>query len=284
MPLFRKKSQSQASRLASWRSDAVSAKVDDDELGPLFEELGVRAEHERGGWVADVGGGRLFVTPIEHDTVLSGYLEVEDTHDPGELAALLERNLEPRLTWAALGDAGDGPLGIRFAVPLDGFDRDAVLLALESLSDPDLSSSAREARSGARGEQEEQAAEHDARHRVHEALARVELSAEPGDKHGTWRIDTDHGPVEAVLRDTGESLLLMHELAYQGGDDNPEILRWLLLASDWGSARLGLARLPGGPGLFAACAIPALDLRPQALAWGVSQVLRLADDYDEQAA
>ena len=83
-----------------------------------------------------------------------------------------------------------------------------------------------------------------------------------------------------MLRDTGESLLLMHELEYTGGEDNVEVLRWLLLASDWGSARLGLASLPGGPGLFAACAVPAAALEPQALAWGVEQVLRLADEYD----
>ena len=66
-----------------------------------------------------------------------------------------------------------------------------------------------------------------------------------------------------MLRDTGESLLLMHELEYAAGDDNPEVLRWLLLASDWGSARLGLAPLPGGAGLFAACALPAHRLGAQ---------------------
>ena len=75
----------------------------------------------------------------------------------------------------------------------------------------------------------------------------------------------------------------MHELEYAGGDGNVEILRWLLQASDWTSARLGLATLPGGPGLFAACAVPAGALEPQALAWGVEQVLRLAEDYDERA-
>jgi hypothetical protein len=29
--------------------------------------------------------------------------------------------------------------------------------------------------------------------------------------------------------------------------------------------------------------VPAADLRPQAVAWGVEQVLRLADDYDVKA-
>ena len=45
------------------------------------------------------------------------------------------------------------------------------------------------------------------------------------------------------------------------------MLRWLLVASDWSGARLGLAELPGGDGAFAACAVPALDLQPQAVAF-----------------
>ena len=35
-----------------------------------------------------------------------------------------------------------------------------------------------------------------------------------------------------------------------------------------------------GDGAFAACAVPALDLQPQALAFALEQILRLADDYD----
>jgi hypothetical protein len=275
MPLFRKKSQnqSQAAGLASWRS----------EMGPLLDELDAGASEEQQGWVVEVGGGRLFMTPIENGSVLSGYLEAEDTRDPGELAELLRRNLEPRLTWASLGDAKDGPLGIRFAIPLDGFDRDAVLLALEALGDATLSTRAREARGPARGEQAEQTADAQATERVDTALQTAGLPAERGDRSGTWRFNADRGTIEAVLRDTGESLLLMHELEYAAGDDNPEVLRWLLLASDWGSARLGLASLPGGPGLFAACAVPAHALQPHALSWAQAQVLQLARDYDEHA-
>jgi hypothetical protein len=58
------------------------------------------------------------------------------------------------------------------------------------------------------------------------------------------------------------------------------MLRWLLVASDWSGARLGLADLPGGDGAFAACAVPAFDLQPQAVAYALEQVLRLSDDYD----
>jgi hypothetical protein len=98
-----------------------------------------------------------------------------------------------------------------------------------------------------------------------------------------WSAATDRGVVSAILRDTGESLLLMHELEYSRGEDDLETLRWLLGACDWGSARLGTAPLPGGAGLFSACAVPANALEPQALAWGVGEVLLLADEYDRLA-
>ena len=59
--------------------------------------------------------------------------------------------------WTSLGD---DELGARFAVPLDGFDRGAVLLALEAiaatLGDEALAARAREARDPARGEAAEQ--------------------------------------------------------------------------------------------------------------------------------
>jgi hypothetical protein len=117
------------------------------------------------------------------------------------------------------------------------------------------------------------------------ALDAVGLSSETDpERPGIWSVSTDRGTVEAILRDTGESLMLMHELEYSRGEDDLETLRWLLGASDWGSARLGLAPLPGGPGLFSACAVPAHALEPQALAWGIGEVLLLAGEYDRLAA
>jgi hypothetical protein len=153
-----------------------------------------------------------------------------------------------------------------------------------TLGDEALAERAREAREPPRGEAAEQEASARAAGAVSAALDTAGLaSATDPERSGVWQVTVERGVVDAVLRDTGESLLLMHELEYAGGDDNVEILRWLLLASDWHSARLGLAPLPGGPGLFAACAVPAAALAPQGLAWGVEQVLRLAEDYDERA-
>ena len=286
MPLFRKKSQSQAERLASWRSDALRAGGRaDDGLGPLLEAIGAAASEERRGWVVELAGGRLFVATIDDGTTLSGWAPIEDSHDASTLATLLQRNLDPRLVWTS---RSDDELGARFAVPLDGFDRGAVLLALETmaatLGDEALAARARDAREPARGEAAEQQANARAAEAVTAALDTAGLPSEVDpERPGVWRVTVDRGVIDAVLRDTGESLFLMHELEYTGGDDNAEVLRWLLLASDWGSARLGLAPLPGGSGLFAACAVPAGALEPQALAWGIEQVLRLAEDYDERA-
>ena len=157
MPLFRKRSQSQAERLASWRSAALRGGRADDGLGPLLEELGADASEHRRGWVVELSGGRLFITTIDDGTTLSGWSAIEDSHDAGELASLLQRNLDPRLVWTS---RSDDDLGARFAVPLDGFERGAVLLALESiggeLGDEALAGRAREACERPRGEAAEQ--------------------------------------------------------------------------------------------------------------------------------
>jgi len=145
-----------------------------------------------------------------------------------------------------------------------------------------IAGGAREARAPARGEQAEQDVDERARAAVEAGLREAGLPAEPAaDRPGVWRVTVDRGVVEAVLRDTGESIQFLHELEYAAGGDDVEVLRWLLLAGDWNHARLGLATLPGGPGLFATCAVA--TLQAPALAWGVEQVLRLADDYDEKA-
>jgi hypothetical protein len=291
MPLFRKKSQSQAQRLASWRSEALSGRGSaGDGLGALLDDVGAAASEERKGWVVEVGAGRLFIATIDDGTTLSGWSPLDDTHDATELLALLRRNLEPGLVWTCRSDAGgEDELGARFAVPLDGFDRPAVLLALEAmagaLGDDALAARARELREPPRGEAAEQDANAGASAAMAAALDTVGLSAEDDpERPGVWRIAVDQGLVEAVLRDTGESLLLMRELEYAGGEEDVEALRWLLLAGDWGSARMGMASLPGGPGLFSVCAVPAATLEPQALAWGVAEVLQLSDEYDRLAA
>ena len=292
MPLFRNKSQSQAERLASWRSKSLQrGGAADDGLAALLEELGAGFSEHRKGMAVEVGGGLLFVGAIDDGTTLSGWSPFAGAaDDPAELAGLLRRNLDPVLVWSSRSDVdGEEELGARFAVPLDGFERGAVLLALEtmaaSVGDEALAGRARDARDRPRGEAAEQQANARTTEAMQVALDAVGLSAavDP-ESPGIWSVTVERGVVTAILRDTGESVLLMHELAYGRGDDDLETLRWLLGACDWGSARLGLAELPGGPGLFAACAIPAAALEPQALAWGVGEVVLLADEYDRLAA
>jgi hypothetical protein len=289
--MFRKKSQSQAERLASWRSESLQrGGAADDGLAALLEELGAGFAVHKEGTVVEVGGGRLFLGPIDDGTTLSGWSPFEGSYDAAELAELLRRNLDPGLVWTSRSDVGgEEELGARFAVPLDGFERGAVLLALEtmaaSLGDAALAGRARDARNPPRGEAEEQRANARAAEAISVALDAVGLPSETDpERPGIWRVSTERGGVEAILRDTGESLMLMHELEYSRGEDDLDTLRWLLGASDWGSARLGLALLPGGPGLFAAAAVPAHALEPQAVAWGMGELLLLADEYDRLAA
>jgi hypothetical protein len=283
MSLFRKKPASQAERLAAWRLDAIASRDFSSELGDLLAELGLDAQVKRGVFIADVADRPLFVNWLDEDRVLAGYIGLSDTHDPRELTELLHRNLDPWLVWFALGDTEQDSLGARFKLPLDGFDRPSVLLALETMAglvdDDAVAARARELRAGPAGEMEEQAAAA----RTSEALVAgaeaAGLSAREAD--GVWAIEAERGTVQAIPRDTGESVLFMHEVAYDSPPDDITMLRWLLLASDAAGARLGLAPLPGGDGAFTAASVPAADLRPQAVAWGVEQVLRLADAYDE---
>jgi hypothetical protein len=286
MSLFRKQREpSQAERLAARRLDAIPSREFSSEVGDLLAELGVETQRERKGWVLRTAGdGLLFLGWIDEDRVLSGYAGLDDTHDPAELTALLRRNLDPWVVWFAL-DAGDGALGVRFKLPLDAFDRGAVLLALEAtaglVGDDTLAARARELRAPPAGEMEEQAAHGRTREALAAGLEAAGLGAQERD--GIWEIAVERGVVQAIPRDTGESVLFLHELRYDDGTGDPAVLRWLLMCSDWSGARLGLAPLPGGEGAFAACSVPAADLRPQAVAWGVEQVLRLADDYDVKA-
>jgi hypothetical protein len=286
MSLFRKQRElSQAERLAAWRLDAIPSREFGTELGNLLAELDVDAQRERKGWVLQTAGdGLLFLGWIDEDRVLSGYAGLDDTHDAGELTALLRRNLDPWVVWFAL-DAGDDALGVRFKLPLDGFDRGAVLLALETtaglVGDDTLAARARALRAAPAGEMAEQ----EAHGRTSAALAAGLEAAGLGahERDGIVEIEVERGVVQAIPRDTGESVLFMHELRYGDGTGDPAVLRWLLMCSDWSGARLGLAPLPGGEGAFAACSVAAADLQPQAVAWAVEQVLRLADDYDVKA-
>jgi hypothetical protein len=275
MSLFRKKPQSQADRLAAFRLESLPGRDFSPELGDLLAELELDAQQERGAFIAEVGGRHLFLFWNDDDRVLSGWTELDDTSDAAELTGLLRRNLDPWPLWFALGDDA---LGARFKLP--GFDRAAALLGIEAaaglLGDDALVDRARGLRGGPAGEMEEQEANARTREALSAAFGTLELSATEED--GVYAVESHRGTVQAIPRDTGESVLFMHELAYDGGD--VDMLRWLLVASDWSGARLGLADLPGGDSAFAACAVPALDLEPQAVAYGIEQVLRLADDYD----
>jgi hypothetical protein len=284
MSLFRRKPKSQGERLGAWRLDGIPSRDFDAEIDALLAELDAPVERDPRGWSLTVAGGPLLVNWLDEDRVFTGLAFVDDTHDAGALTELLRRNLDPRLVWHALGDAKEDSMALRFKVPFDGFDRAAALLVLETaaaqLGDEAVADRARELRGGPAGEMEEQQADARTREALEAGLGAAGLAF--GEADSRLGIEVERGVVHAIPRDTGESVLFMHELDYGDGTEHVPLLRWMLETSDWCGARLGLAPLPGGEGAFAACAVPAVDLQPQAVAWGVEQVVRLADMYDEK--
>ena len=137
MPLFRKKSQSQAERLASWRSEALAGaragrRRARRRCSRSSAPSASRAPHAAGSWSSS--GGTLFITTIDDGTTLSGWSPIEDTHDAGELRGAAAPQPRSRGSCGRPLRRRHDELGARFAVPLDGFDRGAVLLALETMA------------------------------------------------------------------------------------------------------------------------------------------------------
>ena len=284
MSLFRRKRETQADHLGDWRLGTIPSRDFTAEIGELLADLDLEAERKRDVWIPTVGSRLLFLSWLDEPRTLTGWIGLDDTHDPKELTDLLRRNLDPWLVWFGLDDGVDDSLGARFILPLDAFDRDAALLALETIAglvgDDAVAGRARELRMPEAGELAEQAADARTREALAAGLEAAGLSATERD--AVWEIEVDRGVVQAIPRDTGESVLFMHELAYDDGTEHVDLLRWLLAASNWSGARIGLAPLPGGEGAFAASAVSAAGLQPQAVAWAVEQVLRLADVYDDK--
>ncbi|CAA9490532.1 MAG: hypothetical protein AVDCRST_MAG30-1336 [uncultured Solirubrobacteraceae bacterium] len=282
MALFRRR-RSQAQLLAATRSSVQRPDVD-AELGPLLDEVGIPARREPGGWVIDIDGATLLCVWSAEYGLLGGQVEVGRGGEPAEL---LRRNLDPMLAWCARYSADPESAIVTFALPLTTFERGAVLLALESVAGltggEALAARLRDARMGpGGGELAEQTAEREGRAAFTAALAELGLpAAERPETPGAWRVEVDRGIVEAVLRDAGDVVLLMHEIPYGTSekDTSPEMLSWLLESSDNG-ARFGLVPVGGSPALFVTAAIAVPGLGPDAVAHGFERLLTLADHYD----
>jgi len=282
--LFRRR-RSQAEGLAATRR---SARGEDVEAGldAVLADVGIPAQREPGGWVIDLDGATLLCVWLQEEGLLGGRVEVGHGDDPAEL---LRRNLDPMLAWIAHESPDPASAVVSFALPLAAFERDAVLLALESTAGltggEALAARLRDARMGpGGGEQAEQAAERAGRAAFTAALDDLGLPAAEGhETPGTWRVEVERGTVEAVLRDAGDVLLLMHEIEYGTSDRDtaPEMLSWLLQASNTGGARFGLMPVAGRPALFATAALAVPGLGPDAVAYGFEQVLTLARYYDD---
>ena len=267
MSLFRKKPASQADRLAAFRLDSIPSREFTSELGDLLAELDLDVQREKSAFIATVGGRLLFLFWNDDDKVLSGWTELDDTRDAAELTTLLRRNLDPWPLWFALDDADEDSMGARFKLPFDGFDRAAALLALETaaglLGDDAVAERARALRGAAAGEMEEQEANARTREALSAALQTLGAERQPS-ATASGRSRPRAAPCRRSRATPARASSSCTSSTYEEGTENVPMLRWLLVASDWSGARLGLAELPGGDGAFAACAVPALDLQPQA--------------------
>jgi hypothetical protein len=280
MPLFRK-STSQADELARRRRPSLGRKELDQAVRGVVDEAGLPARRLKDGWMVEFDADvHIALRSFHREGVVAGVMIVGEAHGAEHMRQLLDFNLQHRLSYFT-GSTGPPELDARVRIPVDPFDRDGLLLGLESLAelldalvDEDLSGLAARihgARTPAAGAPEPA---------LRRALQELELpAAQRADD--VWRIETSRGPLDVVLHPEGETWMLLQPLAFPYGRDDERLLRWLLDASGSRGARLGLSDEPDGLSAFIATVLPAAGLNTSSLAYGVEQVLRLGDDCQD---
>ena len=151
---------------------------------------------------------------------------------------------------------------MRAAVPMEGFDRPGLVLALGAL--------AREAD----GEAPDLGGEPGAG--LEAALKELGLDAPGG------QLETDLGPLALSLHDErlpcGDVLDVRFELETLSEPPDEALAWWMLTQSNWSDARLGV---DGAHVLSASCAVSARPVSAGSLAWAIANCLRLARHYRE---
>jgi hypothetical protein len=219
----------------------------------------------------------IALQPFHREGVVAGVMIIGETHGAEHMRELLEVNLQHRLSYFT-GSTGPPELDARVRIPVDPFDREGLLLGLQSLAelldalvDEDTSElvarirAARRAPAGAPGPA------------LRSALEELELTgAQRADD--VWRIETTRGLLDAVLHPEGETWMLLQPIEFEFDRSDEGLLCWLLDASGSRGARLGLRDEPDGPSVFATIVLPAGGLGASSLAYGVEQALRLGEE------
>jgi hypothetical protein len=284
MPLFNKH-RTHADKLAKRRSRIAGG---GDLNAPLLELLGdldLAAEPLKDGWAVQLGPTQILLVGLPKEGVVTGMAPLGGMTAAEGMRGLLHANLEHKLGYFVGGDPDE--IDGRIQIPADPFDREGIVRGLEGLAevleaihDHDMSDVVARLREF-RGRPDPDAARASATRTLRTSLGELELEFSEREE-GIWAIETERGVVDAILADSGASWMLMHQLRYEDGDKNPQILRWLLDASGARGARLGMADLPDGPNLFSVMVLPAGALSTAGVAYGMEQVLRLGDEMDRQ--
>ena len=267
MSLFRKASEPEPIAWPPSGSDSIPSREFDSELGDAARRARPRRPSaSRAGFIA-IGGGRLLFLFLARRTTACcpAGLELEDTHDAAELAALLRRNLDPRLALDLARRRRRRAVARRCASRSRSTASTATpccsrssrgLLGDDTLAEP----RPRAARRPPRGEQEEQAADARTRPRRVAARSRPPASA-PATSAGTWSVE--RRARAAVRRRScatpARASCFMHAARVRR---RRRQRRGRCAGCCWratGRQRPPRARrrCPAAPALFAACAIPA---------------------------
>jgi len=281
MSLFRKRSQ--ADELARRRRPSLGRKQLDEAVRGVVDEAGLPARRLQDAWMVQFETDvQIALQPFHREGVVAGVMIVGGTHGAEHIRELLGVNLQHRLSYFT-GSTGPPELDARIRIPADPFDREGLLLGLQSLAelldalvDENLSGLAARLRETRRPQSAPDAAA------LRGLLDELELPAEP--REDGWRIDTGRGPLDAVLHPEGETWMLMQPLEFPYQRDDERLLRWLLDASGSRGARLGLRDAPDGLSVFTTIVLPASGLNTSALAYGVEQVLRLGEESEGSLA
>jgi len=267
-------------------------------LDKLLVELGlVKAGWGNAQWELELGRQQVILGCGEDGALHAAVPFGKDLDSSEEALDLLGRNLAPQLPWFVRtwwsergSDNREWSLGATLSVPFDGFDRATALLALEQLAavaeaagraEPEVRDGLRRARLPHGGELAGQAAHASAREAVRAALEALDVPAgEEAARPGTWRLSVDDEVVELVLGDTGESLMLLRDLPLFEGPADLAMARYLLGLGDFWGARIGFAEAAGEPVPQACAVVPAVALGAADLAYGLQEVLTLAEAYE----
>jgi hypothetical protein len=278
MPLFNK---SHADKLAKRRSRLAGGADPNPPLLDLLADLDLSAEPLKDGWAVPFGSATILLLRLPNEGVITGMTPLGAMAAAEGMRKLLNANLEHKLAYFVGGDPGE--IDGRMQIPADPFEREAVIRGLEALAEILEAIHSHEVRDvvarlrDLRGEPDADAARATATEALRTALGELELESSERED-GIWAIATERGAVDAILADTGASWMLMQQLRYEDGDQNPQILRWLLDASGARGARLGM----DGPNLFSVMVLPTAGLSTAGVAYGMEQLLRLGDEMDRQ--